>query len=98
MYTAFVFPEDTVVHEFAALGISNMATEFSSKASIFESGGVDALVKCLSSSDPDVQKNSVEALAQMLLVRELQITYFMYISCNCSSRDTCMDLFLTSYV
>jgi hypothetical protein len=45
-----------------------MATEFSSKASIFESGGVDALVKCLSSSDPDVQKNSVEALAQMLLV------------------------------
>ncbi|XP_048777084.1 armadillo repeat-containing protein 3-like isoform X5 [Ostrea edulis] len=59
--------EDTVVHEFAALGISNMATEFSSKASIFESGGVDALVKCLSSSDPDVQKNSVEALAQMLL-------------------------------
>ncbi|XP_034303811.2 armadillo repeat-containing protein 3 isoform X4 [Magallana gigas] len=59
--------EDTVVHEFSALGLSNMATEFSSKASIFESGGVDALVKCLSSSDPDVQKNSVEALAQLLL-------------------------------
>ncbi|XP_062608563.1 armadillo repeat-containing protein 3-like isoform X1 [Saccostrea cucullata] len=59
--------EDTVVHEFAGLGLSNMATEFSSKATIFESGGVDALVKCLGSSDPDVQKNSVEALAQLLL-------------------------------
>lgn len=53
-----------------------MATEFSSKASIFESGGVDALVKCLGSSDPDVQKNSVEALAQLLLVRnDVVITY-----------------------
>ncbi|XP_061165176.1 armadillo repeat-containing protein 3-like isoform X2 [Saccostrea echinata] len=59
--------EDTVVHEFSGLGLSNMATEFSSKATIFEAGGVDALVKCLSSSDPDVQKNSVEALAQLLL-------------------------------
>ncbi|XP_022325530.2 armadillo repeat-containing protein 3-like isoform X1 [Crassostrea virginica] len=59
--------EDTVVHEFSALGLSNMATEFSSKATIFEGGGVEALVKCLNSSDPDVQKNSVEALAQLLL-------------------------------
>ena len=61
---------DTVVHEFSALGLSNMATEFSSKATIFEGGGVEALVKCLNSSDPDVQKNSVEALAQLLLVRK----------------------------
>ena len=66
----FFFTEDTVVHEFSALGLSNMATEFSSKATIFEGGGVEALVKCLNSSDPDVQKNSVEALAQLLLVRK----------------------------
>ena len=58
------------MHEFSALGLSNMATEFSSKATIFEGGGVEALVKCLNSSDPDVQKNSVEALAQLLLVRK----------------------------
>ncbi|KAJ8298392.1 hypothetical protein KUTeg_024923 [Tegillarca granosa] len=59
--------EDSVVHEFAALGLSYMATEFSSKSAIFENNGIEPLVKCLSSSDPDVQKNGIEALAQMML-------------------------------
>ncbi|XP_067661533.1 armadillo repeat-containing protein 3-like [Haliotis asinina] len=59
--------EDTVVHEFAALALSYMATEFSTKVSIFENNGIEPLVKCLSSTDPDVQKNAIEALAQMLL-------------------------------
>lgn len=59
--------EDTVVHEFSALGLSQMAIEFSSKAAIFENNGVEPLVKCLSSSDPDVQKNAIETLAQLML-------------------------------
>ena len=60
--------EDTVVHEFSALGLSQMAIEFSSKATIFENNGIEPLVKCLNSSDPDVQKNAVETLAQLMLV------------------------------
>lgn len=59
--------EDTVVHEFSALGLSQMAIEFTSKAVIYENNGIEPLVKCLSSTDPDVQKNSIETLAQLLL-------------------------------
>ncbi|KAK7097085.1 armadillo repeat-containing protein 3-like isoform X2 [Littorina saxatilis] len=58
---------DLVVNEFAALAVSYMATEFSSKVTIFDNGGIEPLVKLLSSVDPDVQKNSIEALAQMAL-------------------------------
>lgn len=58
---------DTVVHEFAALALSYMSTEFSSKVTVFDNGGVEPLIRLLSSSDPDVQKNSIEALAQLSL-------------------------------
>ncbi|XP_025087750.1 armadillo repeat-containing protein 3-like [Pomacea canaliculata] len=58
---------DNVLYEFATLGLSFMATEYSSKVKIFECGGVEPLVRLLSASDPDVQKNSIEALAQMAL-------------------------------
>lgn len=46
--------EDIVVYEFFVLGLFNMVIEFSSKALIFESGGVDVLVKCFGFSDLDV--------------------------------------------
>ncbi|XP_060595382.1 armadillo repeat-containing protein 3-like isoform X3 [Ruditapes philippinarum] len=59
--------EDSVCHEFSALAMSNMATEFSSKAAIFENGGVEPLVRCLLSHDPDVQKNGIEAIALLLM-------------------------------
>ena len=55
-------------HEFSALALSNMATEFSSKAAIFENQGIEPLVRCLGSHDPDVQKNGIEALALLLMV------------------------------
>lgn len=56
-----------MVHEFASLALSYMAIEFTSKVAIFEAGGVEPLIRLLSSSDPDVQKNSIEALAQMVM-------------------------------
>ena len=59
---------DLVVNEFASLAVSFMATEFSSKVTIFDNGGIEPLVHLLSCRDPDVQKNSIEALAQMVLV------------------------------
>ncbi|KAL8622228.1 hypothetical protein ACOMHN_043751 [Nucella lapillus] len=58
---------DSVVNEFAALAVSYMATEFSSKVIIFDNGGIEPLVKLLTNPDPDVQKNSIEALAQMVM-------------------------------
>ncbi|XP_064608678.1 LOW QUALITY PROTEIN: armadillo repeat-containing protein 3-like [Liolophura sinensis] len=59
--------EETLVHEFAALALSSLATEFSTTVSIWECGGVEPLVRCLGSPDPDVQKNAIEALAKLLL-------------------------------
>ncbi|KAL3878968.1 hypothetical protein ACJMK2_031290 [Sinanodonta woodiana] len=70
-YAAFInllAPEEEIVcHEFAALALSNLASEYSSKSAIFENHGIEPLVRCLSSPDPDVQKNSIEALALLLL-------------------------------
>ena len=63
----FFSPEDTVIHEFAALALSLMATEFTSKVAIHEAGGVEALIRLLNSPDPDVQKNTIEAVAQLAM-------------------------------
>ncbi|CAH1777612.1 unnamed protein product [Owenia fusiformis] len=66
-FIALLAPEeDTVVHEFAALGLSNMSADFSSKVTIQEQDGMEPLIRCLASHDPDVQKNSIEAIALML--------------------------------
>lgn len=70
---------DNVLYEFATLGLSFMATEYSSKVKIFECGGVEPLVRLLSASDPDVQKNSIEALAQMALVPVFSSQNLQYI-------------------
>ena len=65
--------EDTVVHEFAALGLSSMAAEFSSKITIYEQNGLEPLIGCLSSHDPDVQKNSIETITLLLQVSLVRV-------------------------
>lgn len=60
--------EDSLCHEFAALALSSMASDYSSKVAIFENDGMDALVRGMNSVDPDVQKNSVEAISLLLQV------------------------------
>nr|XP_033787230.1 armadillo repeat-containing protein 3 isoform X5 [Geotrypetes seraphini] len=62
--------EDTVVHEFASLFLSSMAIEYTSKIQILEHGGIEQILRLLSSLDPDVQKNCVESLN--LLVQDFQ--------------------------
>ncbi|ELT95018.1 hypothetical protein CAPTEDRAFT_165326 [Capitella teleta] len=58
--------EDTVVHEFAALCLASLAQDYSCKVSILEQDGLEPLIRCLSSADPDVQKNAVETISLML--------------------------------
>lgn len=65
-----VITEDSVVHEFAALCLSCMAQDFSSKVAIYEQDGLEPLIQCLSSHDPDVQKNALETIALMLQVHK----------------------------
>ena len=65
----FCFAEDTVTHEFAALALASLAHDYSSKVMIDENNGMESLVRCLQSTDPDVQKNSVETINLVLDVR-----------------------------
>ncbi|XP_043397257.1 armadillo repeat-containing protein 3 isoform X3 [Chelonia mydas] len=58
--------EDIVVHEFASLCLAHMAVEYTSKVQIFEQGGLEPLIRLLSSPDPDVKKNSVECIYHLV--------------------------------
>ncbi len=69
--------EDTVVHEFAALCLVSLASDFSSKVAIYEQDGLEPLIRCLGSHDPDVQKNSIETIASMLQVSEHIVFFFI---------------------
>nr|XP_056713653.1 armadillo repeat-containing protein 3 isoform X2 [Euleptes europaea] len=72
--------EDVIVHEFASLCLTHMAVEYNSKVQIFEQGGLEPLIRLLSSPDPDVKKNCVECIYSMVqdfqsraAVRELNV-------------------------
>uniref|UniRef100_K7FG96 Armadillo repeat containing 3 n=1 Tax=Pelodiscus sinensis TaxID=13735 RepID=K7FG96_PELSI len=58
--------EDIIVHEFASLCLAHMAVEYTSKVQIFEQGGLEPLIRLLSSPDPDVKKNSVECIYHLV--------------------------------
>ncbi|KAJ6666739.1 hypothetical protein lerEdw1_020463 [Lerista edwardsae] len=72
--------EDVVIHEFASLCLDHLSVEYNSKVQIFEQGGLEPLIKLLSSPDPDVKKNCVECIYNMVqdfqsraAVRELNV-------------------------
>ncbi|XP_006139774.1 armadillo repeat-containing protein 3 [Tupaia chinensis] len=58
--------EEVVIHEFASLCLANMSTEHTGKVQIFEHGGLEPLIRLLSSPDPDVKKNSVECIYNLV--------------------------------
>ncbi|XP_058913841.1 armadillo repeat-containing protein 3 [Kogia breviceps] len=58
--------EEVVIHEFASLCLANMSAEYTSKVQIFEQGGLEPLIRLLSSPDPDVQKNSIECIYNLV--------------------------------
>ncbi|EPY75510.1 armadillo repeat containing 3-like protein [Camelus ferus] len=61
--------EEVVTHEFASLCLANMSVEYMGKVQIFEQGGLEPLIRLLTSPDPDVKKNSIECIYN--LVQEL---------------------------
>ncbi|XP_069846606.1 armadillo repeat-containing protein 3 isoform X1 [Dipodomys merriami] len=58
--------EEIVIHEFASLCLANMSVEYTGKAQIFENGGLEPLIRLLSSPDPDVKKNSIECIYNLI--------------------------------
>ncbi|XP_003463923.2 armadillo repeat-containing protein 3 isoform X2 [Cavia porcellus] len=58
--------EEVVIHEFATLCLANMSIEYTGKVQIFENGGLEPLIRLLSSPDPDVKKNSIECIYNLV--------------------------------
>ncbi|XP_037829008.1 armadillo repeat-containing protein 3 isoform X2 [Kryptolebias marmoratus] len=58
--------EDTVLHEFATLCLASLSVDFLSRVQIFENNGLPPLISLLSSSDPDVKKNSLEIISNLV--------------------------------
>ncbi|XP_051856765.1 armadillo repeat-containing protein 3 isoform X3 [Antechinus flavipes] len=58
--------EEVVIHEFASLCLANMSVEYTSKVQIFEYGGLEPLIRLLGSPDPDVKKNSIECIYNLV--------------------------------
>ncbi|KAM3592924.1 uncharacterized protein V6R79_001780 [Siganus canaliculatus] len=58
--------EDVVVHEFATLTLASLCMDFVCKVHIFENKGLPPLIHLLSSPDPDVQKNSLDIIFNLV--------------------------------
>ncbi|XP_022622004.1 armadillo repeat-containing protein 3 [Seriola dumerili] len=58
--------EDTVVHEYATLCLAPLSLDFVCKVQIFDNKGLPSLIQLLSSPDPDVQKNSLEIIFNLV--------------------------------
>lgn len=58
------------MNEYAALCLVSLAKYYSCRRQICEKKGVELLIRGLSSSDPDLQKNSIEAIALILEVAD----------------------------
>ncbi len=68
--SAFFSSENVVVHEFATLCLTSLSVDFCYKVQIFEHKGLEPLIQLLSSPDPDVKKNSVECIFNLVQVRQ----------------------------
>ncbi|XP_078394389.1 armadillo repeat-containing protein 3 isoform X5 [Cetorhinus maximus] len=75
--------DDVVVHELATLCLASMSIDFTSKVEIYEKGGMGPLIHLLSSPDPDVQKNSIECISN--LVKDLSDLHAdtLHVLANC---------------
>jgi HEAT repeat protein len=66
--------EDAVVNEYAAICLVSLTNYYSCIRIVCEQNGLEPLIHCLTSSDPDVQKSSIEALSQLLQDFEARAT------------------------
>jgi len=60
--------DSAIIQEYAALCLSFLAADFTAKLAICSSGGLCQLVKCFCCDDPDIVKNSLEAITLTLQV------------------------------
>ncbi|KAM9436480.1 armadillo repeat-containing protein 3 [Clarias gariepinus] len=58
--------EDVIIHEFATLLLAHLSVDITCQVQIFENDGLEPLIHLLSSPDPDVKKNSVECIYNLV--------------------------------
>ncbi|KAM6900539.1 armadillo repeat-containing protein 3 [Xenentodon cancila] len=58
--------EDIVVHEFATMCLNSLSVDVACKIQIFDNNGLPPLIRLLSSPDPDVKKNSLEIIFNLV--------------------------------
>uniref|UniRef100_UPI0037E769F6 armadillo repeat-containing protein 3 n=1 Tax=Semicossyphus pulcher TaxID=241346 RepID=UPI0037E769F6 len=58
--------EDTVVHEYATLFLASLSVDFVCKVQISDNKGLQPLIQLLSTPDPDVKKNSLEIIFNLV--------------------------------
>ncbi|XP_056290596.1 armadillo repeat-containing protein 3 isoform X2 [Pseudoliparis swirei] len=58
--------EDLVVHEFATFCLASLSLDFTWKVQIFDNKGLPPLIHLLSSPDPDIEKNSLETIFNLV--------------------------------
>ncbi|XP_061660837.1 armadillo repeat-containing protein 3-like isoform X5 [Syngnathoides biaculeatus] len=103
--------DDIIVHEFGTLCLSCLSTESCCKVQIIDNNGLPVLINLLSSSDPDVQKNSLDTIYNLVqdLIDLHMETLMVFSNCmsdldsfrviqNGGGLSTLMDLLLTPKV
>ncbi|XP_061877181.1 armadillo repeat-containing protein 3 [Entelurus aequoreus] len=58
--------DDTAIQEFGTLCLASLSVESSCKLQIVDNQGLPVLIKLLSNSDPDIQKNSLETIFNLV--------------------------------
>uniref|UniRef100_A0A3Q2U0F0 Armadillo repeat containing 3 n=1 Tax=Fundulus heteroclitus TaxID=8078 RepID=A0A3Q2U0F0_FUNHE len=59
-------PEDAVVQEFATLCLASLSADFTCRVQIYANNGMPPVIRLLTSSDPDVTKNSLEIIFNLV--------------------------------
>ncbi|XP_047205192.1 armadillo repeat-containing protein 3 isoform X2 [Girardinichthys multiradiatus] len=68
--------EDGVVHEFATLCLASLSVDSTCRVEIYTNNGMPPLIKLLTSPDPDVTKNSLEIIFNLVQdYKSLQAVY-----------------------
>ncbi|OBS65188.1 hypothetical protein A6R68_06272 [Neotoma lepida] len=96
--------EEVVIHEFASLCLANMSMEYTGKVQIFEHGGLEPLIRLLSSPDPDdfqcrttlQELNPIPPMLELLkseypIIQLLALKTLGVITCDKESRTMLKD-------
>ncbi|XP_051785309.1 armadillo repeat-containing protein 3-like [Erpetoichthys calabaricus] len=84
--------EDVVIHEFASLCLSFLSSEPSVKVQIINEDGLEPLIGLLSSADPDVKKNSLETIYNLV-----QDFYSRAVICELNGIAPLLELLKSDY-